>query len=973
MPMSPPLNNPPQNEEAIFQAAVELPGPDRPAYLDAACGENRELRARLNSLLASHEQGGFMQEMPAALSPEIQAELARLKSEEPGEQIGHYQLLELLGKGGFGTVWVARQEQPVQREVALKLLKAGMDSEEVLARFEQERQALAVMDHPNIAKVFDAGATPSGRPYFVMELVRGKTLTTYCDEARLSTVERLRLFIAVCQAVQHAHQKGIIHRDLKPSNILVTLQDGVAIPKVIDFGVAKVIQGRLTDKTLATRLEQLIGTPAYMSPEQAEMDGRDVDTRSDIYSLGVLLYELLTGRTPFTHEDMLKAGYQEIRRMICETEPKKPSTALETMGAEVRSTVAKHRQCEPPRLVQLVRGDLDWIVMKALEKDRARRYETANALALDIQRFLDDEPVSAGPPSARYRFAKFARRHKAALRVAALIVVILVAATVVSIQQAVRAGIAEKKANAKALDEKNAREDAEAVSAFIIAVLQSPDPSRDGRSITVAELLDRAAGSLEPELAKRPERQAQFQYILGNSYLNLRLDGPAIPLLEQARDFYLANYGPEHPYTLNAQHGLATAYFAIGRTAEALQLQEKVLALRRKIDGAEALVTLKAIANLATYYYETERRPEALVLREQSLALFRRVCGPEAPDTLSAMANLAVSYLDASRPEEAMKMQEEVLKLRRQVSGPRAPDTLSAMTNLAMTYFYAGINGGHMEDAPKLLEEAVPLSREIKGPDHPDTLNAMLHLATCYARARRHPDALKLREEVLEIRRRTRGPKHANTLEAAEAVARSLAEAGRVKEAIEREEEVLRLQTEIGGPDALNTLTAMYCLAKFYFLDDRRTESLELWEKVFELNKAKNGLRHRDTILTMRNLAKSYYAAARIEEGLKLEEKVVEAIGDVRGAEDPETLGAMTDLAISYRQAGKLADAIALQTKTLEAKKRVLPAGHQWTINAMLNLAACYAADGRAAEAEALRKEAEALKTAAPPAKSKGQ
>ena len=436
-----------RDEETLFAEAVgKSAGRARADFLDRACGSDARLRRAVEALLAAHDRAGGILERTLPTLAACDAEGAGW--ERVGSVVGPYKLLEQIGEGGFGVVYMAEQQHPVRRRVALKVIKPGMDSGQVLARFEAERQALALMDHPNIARVFDAGTTAAGRPYFVMELVRGVPVTDYCDQNQLGARQRLELFVQVCHAVQHAHQKGVIHRDIKPGNVLVTLHDGRPVPKVIDFGIAKAMGQRLTEKTLFTNFAQMVGTPLYMSPEQAELSGLDVDTRSDVYCLGVLLYELLTGTTPFDKERLKRAAYDEVRRIIREEDPPKPSTRISTMGEAV-TAVSARRKTDPKRLGQLVRGELDWIVMKALEKDRTRRYETANWLAADVERYLADEPVAACPPTVAYRFGKFARRNKAALTTAVLIAAALLGGAVVSTWQALRAGRAESVARAE--------------------------------------------------------------------------------------------------------------------------------------------------------------------------------------------------------------------------------------------------------------------------------------------------------------------------------------------------------------------------------------------------------------------------------------------------------------------------------------------------------------------------------------------
>ena len=429
----------PPEAKLIFQEAIEKESPEElNRYLDSACRGDSKLRNRIEQLLQAHASAGKFLGGSASYTATIEQTLV----ERIGIKVGRYKLLEQIGEGGMGLVYVAEQTEPVRRRVALKIIKPGMDSRQVIARFEVERQTLAIMDHPNIAKVLDAGTTEAGLPYFVMELVKGTAITEFCDAQKLDTRERLKLFVALCHAVQHAHQKGIIHRDIKPSNVLVEIHDVLPVPKVIVFGVAKAMGQQLSDKTLYTGLAQMIGTPLYMSPEQAGQSSIDVDTRSDVYSLGVVLYELLTGHTPFESEALRRVGYDEMRRMICEVDPPRPSMRISTLEANALSTVSERRQVEPKKLTLQLQRELDWIVMKAMEKDRNRRYESASALAEEIARYLNDEQVRACPPSIAYRMKKYARRYRAPLATVSLILLTMLAATTFSIRSAYDANAA---------------------------------------------------------------------------------------------------------------------------------------------------------------------------------------------------------------------------------------------------------------------------------------------------------------------------------------------------------------------------------------------------------------------------------------------------------------------------------------------------------------------------------------------------
>ena len=519
------------DEQAIFEAARKIDLREaRQAYLQQTCGDDQELMQRVAALLRAYEESeSFMESPPPGLddSPSgLGSALTfdRRITEKPGTVIGPYKLLQQIGEGGMGIVFMAEQTEPIQRKVALKVIKPGMDSRQVIARFEAERQALAMMDHVNIARVLDVGTTESGLPYFVMELVNGVPITKYCDDNNLTPRQRLELFVPVCQAIQHAHQKGIIHRDIKPSNVMITLYDGKPVPKVIDFGVAKATEHKLTERTLFTQYGTMVGTLEYMSPEQAEMSALGVDTRSDIYSLGVLLYELLTGTTPLSNKRMKEAAYAEILRMIKEEEPPKPSTRLSDSGESLAS-ISAQRHMEPAKLTKLVRGELDWIVMKTLEKDRSRRYETATGLAEDIGHYLADEPVQACPPSAGYRLKKFIRRNKSAALVGSAIVAALIVGLAVASLGLVQARCEAIRADHEAELAHTQAVRSEHVARFLKEMLKGVGPSVAlGRDTTMLrEIVDNTAQQIDSDLKDEPEVQIELRLLLAQIYYDLRL------------------------------------------------------------------------------------------------------------------------------------------------------------------------------------------------------------------------------------------------------------------------------------------------------------------------------------------------------------------------------------------------------------------------------------------------------------------
>jgi eukaryotic-like serine/threonine-protein kinase len=709
------------NERDLFIAALQIDDPiERADYLDEACGGNNDLRKRIDVLLIVHRASSSLEDMhrddrsEAAAAPDDDSTIAGGHSalvEGPGTIIGPYKLLQKIGEGGMGAVFMAEQEKPVRRKVALKVIKAGMDTGQVVARFEAERQALAIMDHPHIARVLDAGATDTGRPFFVMELVKGIPITEYCDRNHLTPKERLELFIPVCQAIQHAHQKGIIHRDIKPSNVLVTIHDGRPVPKVIDFGVAKAIDQRLTERTMFTEFGQVIGTLEYMSPEQAEMGALDIDTRSDIYSLGVMLYELLTGSTPLERAKLRNAAYAEILKRIREEEPPKPSTRLSESKDSLPS-ISAQRKMEPARLTRLVRGELDWIVLKSLEKDRTRRYETANGFARDIQRYLDGDTVEACPPSATYKLKKFARKHRAALATVGAFALLLIAATGVSVGLALWANRERRRA-----------EDREqlaigAVRRFADVVRETPE-LKDTPSLATlrAKLLKEPLlffKSLRDRLqADRTTTPASFARLAAASFELGQLSDEIGDKQDALRAFEesLAIRGllaRENPAVIEFQSDLARSHLNIGilqrdtgRTAEALASYERALAIFERLSRRDPSVRelQRALAasnlNIGNLQRDTGRPSEALASYEQARAISERLVR-ENPSVTEFRHQLAMTHnsigvlqSETGRPVEALASQEKARAIKERLALENPSVTLF-QSELAQSHFNTG-------------------------------------------------------------------------------------------------------------------------------------------------------------------------------------------------------------------------------------------------------------------------------------------
>jgi eukaryotic-like serine/threonine-protein kinase len=789
----------------------------------------------------------------------------------PGSFIGPYQLVRQLGEGGMGVVYHAQQLQPIRRDVALKVIKPGMDSKQVISRFESERQALAMMDHPNIAHVFDAGTTDRGLPYFVMELVDGVSITRYCDSKHLTVRERIAVFIPVCKAIQHAHQKGIIHRDIKPSNVLVTQLENQPVGKVIDFGLVKALGGHISDATIMTIVGTVLGTLDYMSPEQAELGRQDIDTRTDVYSLGAVLYELLTGTTPLEHELLAKASYVEALQRVREEEPKRPSTRLRQSGGLKNTAALRH--CDPAKLPKLLSQELDWIAMKALEKDRTRRYETVNGLARDLQRYLEGEPVEAAPPSAAYRTRKFVRKHRLWLATMAAFVAVLVVGVVVSTWMAVRAGRAEQ--------------EAQVVNDFLLndllAQASSRNQARPGTKpdpdLKVRTALDRAAARIEGKFRSQPALEASIRDTIGRTYTDLGLYSDAQQQLERAFLLRRGSRGEQHTETLDTGSHLADLYMKQG-----------------KYDQAEALLTK--------------------VLEGQ-----RRTQGEDHPDTSETRDDLAQVYMRQGKYARAEPLYLKSVEVRRRVQGEDHVDTLASITGLATLYFYEG----KYAQAEPLFTKLLEAERRVRGEDHPDTLNLMNSLAATYISQGKDAQAEPLYLKAVEARRRVLGENHPITLGSISNLADLYRVQGKYAEAESLYVGVLAIQRRLLGEEHPNTLTYMNNLAFVYLAQGKYAQAGPLFMRVLETRRRLLGEEHPETLNVLANVAELYRKQGKYDQAEALLTKVLEGQRRTQGEDHVRTGRTLASLGRLQLQQQKYSEAEIALLEALKVFKKTAP------------------------------------------------
>ena len=834
----------------IVGAALEREPADRAEFLDQACARDQALRDEVDSLLVAYASS-------APLSANPWANTTVAESATQSKVIGPYRLIHTLGVGGMGQVWLAEQTEPVRRRVALKLIRAGIYDRVLIQRFQSERQSLAIMEHPAIAKVFDAGTTAEGQPYFAMEYVDGPPITDYCDRKKLGIRDRLKLFMQVCDGVQHAHQKAIIHRDLKPSNILVAEVDGKPTPRIIDFGLAKAV-ALVPAENLFTHVGSLLGTPGYMSPEQADPNVVDIDTRTDVYSLGVVLYELLTGSLPFHPAQWKTKRLDEVLRQLRDAEPERPSMKV---GANPNSSAvsADARGTGQQQLFSTLRGDLDSITLKALEKERERRYGTPSALAADVERYLEDRPVEARPESVGYRLQKYIRRHRIAVAVAtgaALLLVAFAIAQTIQLRRITRE-----------------RDRADRITDFMTNMFKVSDPSEArGNTITAREILDKSAKEIDAGLAKDPALKAQMLSVMATVYRGLGLDSRAQPLLDQAIALSRSELGPEHPDTLRLRGQLGPVLTSQGRYQEAERLEQTLLDEELRVLGPEHRITLATRRDLFSLLGAQGHPVEAETIGRETVDLERRIFGNEDPETLLTMRELAAVMERADHLPAAEALTRQIIGIRQRRSGNDDPRTLMSLSDLGRILNQEE----RAADAEAVYRPALAMQQRVLGPDHPSVVSTMDGLAMALRRQHKLDEAENLCRGALDIASRRLGPEHPTTLMEIGNLALMLQERGRYQGAERLQRQVLEVSRRTLGPDHYNTSMAMNHVAELLHLEGRNDESAALFRETADIQRRTLGTGHRYTLNTLYNLACVLASQHKSDEALSILRGVVD-------------------------------------------------------------------------------------------------
>ncbi|MBS0263785.1 MAG: tetratricopeptide repeat protein [Planctomycetes bacterium] len=938
----------------LFSSALDLESAEeRAGYLDKACAGAPALRARVEALLRAHDHlGPFLAPDPPPGSlarqpaPEQTAPYDG-KASLSNETIGPYRLLQVIGQGGMGTVYMAEQSEPVRRRVALKVVRPGLDGRQILSRFEAERQALAMMDHPNIARVFDAGAAADGRPYFVMELVKGVPITTFCDERRLSPRERIDLFVAVCQAVQHAHQKGVIHRDLKPSNVLVALYDDKAVPKVIDFGVAKAAGTSLTDGSVFTEFGAIIGTLEYMSPEQAQLNQLDVDTRSDVYSLGVLLYELLTGTTPMDRKVVGQVALMEVLRHIREVDTPRPSQRLSTVAG--LATIAAARGLDPGKLGGLIRGDLDWIVMKALEKDRVRRYESPGAMARDLQRHLRGDEVEACPPSTLYRFRKFARRHRVALSASAAIVTTLLIATAVSAWQAVRATRAERAAVESAEVERQTITflvddllGSASLSTQVIAGI-TPDPD-----IKVRTLVDRAAARIDGRFADQPLVESSVRHSIGRVYHSLGLFEEARRCFERCSEIRRHILGEDHPATLRAAADLGQCETDLGlHDAAEKRLRHTLDLATRLSDDQRNRLEIMTLGMLGTCLEAAQRHDEADATFRRALELTHKSPEVHSYQRLVLQNNLAISLTNRGDEAGAETLLHESLREALKAGGDDHPMVPLIRDNLSLIQR----NQGHFRRAEQTARAAYESSQRLFGDRHPSTLAALRNVGLSEMGLGRAAEAEATLRRALDLARQGYGAESETTMHSAIALAGVLLDRGTIEEAEALLRECLPVARRYGPEYAANVEgnLGMVSFARGNFVE------AEQWlRKAESVLEALPSVDVRFLLALKRDLAYAIGHQGRHQEALERFRAALRKVEAIFGRDDHQTFHLLAGLVHECRALGLDAEGEALYPRLIRLGDSLLGSEARNALAVKQNYAAVLHVRGKFEAAEEL-------------------